>query len=111
MLTESSRWLHRNGSHWRVLRAGMPTSIQAARHGVTFAGGAFKVRGWTIYQRTGSSCLGLRSAAIAKLGTQGKEFLWRCFWKQQSKDIKEKNTRKNSESNIENANLLLYSER
>lgn len=49
----------------------MPTSIQAARHGVTFAGRAFKVRRGAIYQRTGSSRLGLRPATVTELGTQG----------------------------------------
>lgn len=56
------------------------TPIQAARHGVTFTRGALKVRSRTVYEGAGSSRLGLCPAAVAELGAQREEFLWRCFW-------------------------------
>lgn len=55
------------------------TSIKAS--GDTFAGSAFEVGRWSVDEVAGLSCLCLRAAAVAELGTQGQELrFWRLFW-------------------------------
>lgn len=55
------------------------TSIQAS--GNTFAGSAFEVGSWSVYEVAGLSCLRLRTATVAELGTQGQELrFWRLLW-------------------------------
>lgn len=55
------------------------TSIEAS--GNTFAGSAFEVGSWSVYEVAGLPCLRLRTAAVAELGAQGQKLRFgRLLW-------------------------------
>lgn len=66
------------------------TPVQAAWHGVAFAGGAFEVRSRPNNLRAGSPGLGLGATTVAELGAQREKLFGRGFWRHQPLGGKDK---------------------